>query len=299
MITLLGGENSFEIDQTLGRIIADFDGTPERVDGSELSIKQLPDLFMGATLFAPQRLVIIRDLSSNKPLWSELEDWLERASDDTHIVLIEPKPDKRTRTYKWIQKNGDVRDHPQPREQALVQWVQATGRELKINLEAGAASFLIAHAGTDQWHLYHELQKLSLTGKPVSMQLIREIVAESGEASVFGVLDDAFAGKSNSLAGHLSTLRLHEEPYRFFGLLSNQVCVLALASESGNLSSAEFAKAAGVHPFVAGKSLTLARRLGAERVRGIVAHIAKLDIDLKSLGGDPWVLIESALRTIK
>lgn len=297
MITLLSGENSFAVSREMNRLKQEFAGDAELIDGSELDAKRVPDLFMGATLFSPERLVIIRDLSSNKSVWADLEDWLERASDDTHLVFVETKPDKRTRTYKWLQKHASVRDFGLVKDRALTEWVQTEARTLGINLDASSANFLISHAGADQWQLYHELQKLALTGKPITAQLIREVVPESGEASAFAVLDDAFAGRRDALDTQLQTLRLREEPYRFFGLLSNQVYVLAAASVSSG-SSAELAKTIGVHPFVAQKSQALARQLGEEKVKDIVGHIARLDIDLKSLGGDPWVLIESALRTL-
>ncbi len=98
MITLLSGENSFEIDRQLRQIVAEFGGAAEKFDGVELEVRQLPDLLMGMSLFAAQRLVIIRELSANKGVWEVLPEWLERQSEDTHVVLIEPKPDKRTKT---------------------------------------------------------------------------------------------------------------------------------------------------------------------------------------------------------
>ncbi len=47
MITLLTGENTFELEQALNQIVAGFHGVAERIDGSELSTKNLPDLLMG------------------------------------------------------------------------------------------------------------------------------------------------------------------------------------------------------------------------------------------------------------
>ena len=100
MITLLIGENSFEIQRALDDIIADFDGNVEKIEGSELQVSQLPDIFMGGSLFADKRLVVIRNLSENKSVWPVLGDWTDKISDDIHVVLVDAKPDKRTSTYK-------------------------------------------------------------------------------------------------------------------------------------------------------------------------------------------------------
>ena len=110
MITLLVGDNSFEIRRALDHIIESFDGQVEKVDGSTLEVKQLPDLLMGATLFAEKRLVVIKDLSENTGLWTTLVDWLPRLSEDTHLVLVEEKPDKRTKTFKELQKIAKVKE---------------------------------------------------------------------------------------------------------------------------------------------------------------------------------------------
>jgi DNA polymerase III delta subunit len=69
MITWLVGENSFEIREAIKALEADFNGTAERFDGSELSLAQLPDLLMGVSLFSTERLIVISDISQNSILW--------------------------------------------------------------------------------------------------------------------------------------------------------------------------------------------------------------------------------------
>ncbi|NCQ54469.1 hypothetical protein GW791_03475, partial [Candidatus Saccharibacteria bacterium] len=98
MITLITGENSFEVERALASIADSFDGNVERIDGSDLQLTQLPDILMGVSLFAIARTVVIRGLSTNKPIWTVFGDWLPRISDDIHLVLVEPKPDKRMTT---------------------------------------------------------------------------------------------------------------------------------------------------------------------------------------------------------
>ena len=112
MITLLVGENSFEVQQALRAIVHTFDGVVEKIDGSELDLKQLPDLLMGGTLFADKRLVVIKQLSDNKAIWPVLGDWLPRISDDIHLVLVDSKLDKRTKSYKDLQKVAVMTEYP-------------------------------------------------------------------------------------------------------------------------------------------------------------------------------------------
>ena len=88
MITVLTGDNSFEVSRALAKIERVFDGTPEKIDGSTLELKQLPDLIMGGTLFASTRLVVIKNLSENKSVWTDFSAWLPRVSDDVQLVLV-------------------------------------------------------------------------------------------------------------------------------------------------------------------------------------------------------------------
>ena len=110
MITLLLGENSFEIEQALGSIIDEFDGKVERIKAEDLQISQLPDILMGISLFATKRLIVIRDLSENKTIWPVFGSWISKISDDIHLVLVETKVDKRSVTYKALKDAVNIRE---------------------------------------------------------------------------------------------------------------------------------------------------------------------------------------------
>ncbi len=51
MITLLTGDNSFELNQALEVLAQDFAGEIERIDGSELASDRLIELFSGSSLY--------------------------------------------------------------------------------------------------------------------------------------------------------------------------------------------------------------------------------------------------------
>ena len=78
MITLLTGPNTFAIAEAIRQRIGTFDGEVEKLDAAELEPRNLPDLFTGATLFSPNRLIVLRGASANKTVWSALEQWFYR-----------------------------------------------------------------------------------------------------------------------------------------------------------------------------------------------------------------------------
>jgi DNA polymerase III delta subunit len=299
MITLLIGENSFEITRATKALAAAFDGRAEKIDGAGLQINQLGDLFMGSTLFAEKRLVIIKNVSENKPIWTVLETWLSRVSSDVHIVLVEPKPDKRTKTFKALQKTADVKDFPVWTErdsQKAESWVAEEAHELGFSLDKGNARLLVQRVGVDQWLLYQALQKLVVAGE-ITPGIIEELIEANPVENVFNLFEAALSGDMVRVKHMVETLQLSEDPYRLFGLMSGQAFHL-LTLTLTDKSSAEIAKDFGAHPFALSKLAPHAKTLGRAGTKKVFTIFIEADAAMKTSAADPWLLIERALIKI-
>lgn len=296
MITVLYGENNFEVTRAVNKIVAAFDGQPEKIDGQVLDPRQLPDLLMGSTLFASKRLVIIRNLADNKPCWEALQAWLSKLSDDITIVLIEEKLDKRTKTYKELQKYAAIHEYKLWNErdaQVAEKWVIDEAKSLGFLLDAKSARLLVQRVGLDNWALYRSLEKLAVLNE-VTPKTIGEYIDAHPTENVFNLFETALQGKPEKVKEMLTVFRLAEEPYKLFGLLSGQAFQLA-ALVMSDKTSTEVAKDVGAHPFAVGKMAPYAKRLGKGGVRSIVAAFADADHGMKTSSAEPWLLIERAL----
>lgn len=303
MIQLLTGENDYEIRARRARILTEFrDGKSDEavtiVDGAAVTPEELPQLLMGANLFASERLVAIDDASVQKGIWERLGDYLPEVGEATDVLLVAQTADKRTRTYKWLQKNADVQDISSVKGSSLEQWVQIKARELGLEIAPNVVRFIIEYTGGDQWQLTHDIEKLVLAGKPVTVELVRELLIPNPASSAFDLLDAALAGQSKRVNELLDGVRSHEDPYRFFGLLSNQIFAVIVIAAAGNRPADTIAKDSGLHPFVVRKTQPLARKLSAQDRKHLAHVAATTDMQLKSSGADPWVLITAALKTI-
>lgn len=299
MITLLTGDNSFEIRQALQKLQADFAGQAEMIDGSELALRQLPDLLMGATLFADQRLVIIKGLSENAAVWNSLSDWLPRIPDEIHVVLVEAKPDKRTKTYKDVKATATVREFAAWSDRDAVKaeaWVQVAAKEQGISLSRAQAKLLVERVGIDQWQLYQALKKLAAYPE-VSDALIREVIDATPSANVFALLETALRGDGAKLHEMIMTLETTGEPYQLLALLGAQVFQLAALTVTDK-SVEEVAKDLGAHPYALKQLAKLSHNLTRAQAKKIIAALAEADHDSKTTGEDPWLLIERALQKI-
>lgn len=296
MITLLTGENSFELKRALDKCELAFVGVAEKFDGTDLELSQLPDLLLGATLFADKRMIIVKNLSENKSLWEVLPEWLGRVSDDTHVVLVEPKPDKRTKTFKDLKKYANVSEFANwgDRDTALAEkWVMTEAEVLGITLDKKCVQLIVERVGLDQWQLYHALQKLSVLDV-VSPEIIDDVIDAAPSENVFNLFDAALRGDRQKVARMLSALQQVQDPYMTFGLLSSQCFQLAVLTATEK-SVNDIARDIGAHPYALGKLAPHAKKIGPESVLKITKYFAEADTAMKSSGADPWVLIEEAL----
>lgn len=298
MITLLMGENSYEIHQQLRQLEVGFDGVVEKADGVELELYHLPDLLSGMSLFHQKKMVVIRDLSGNKTVWEKLPDWMGRISDDIHLILVEPKPDKRTKTYKTLQKAAKVQEHKSWNERDTAQaekWTLAQAETRNLTLTPALARLLVARVGVDQWQLTQALDKLRAVDA-VTAEVIGEVIDARPSENVFDVFETALKGDIDRLRELLTVLRTTEDPYMLFGLLSGQVVqlmVLALARDEHDV-----AKDFGVHPYALSRLRPYANRRGSAGVREILLAFNQADEAMKTTAVDPWVVVEQALFTV-
>lgn len=297
MITLLTGTNTFAIAEAIRERVGTFDGEVEKLDAVELEPRNLPDLFMGASLFSPNRLIVLRGASANKTLWPELEQWVERVPKETEILLIETSPDKRTKTYKLLQKHATIKEFGDLNEAELAAWLQAHARTLGVEVQPDMLRYLISYVGRDQWRLRSELDKLLLAEKPLTRELIQDVAEPYPEATAFELLDGVFSGSDARVHALLALLREREDPYQFFGLLSSQVLALFAIASGGSRRADEIARDMALHPFVVRKLGTVANKLGKKNIERLIEQLAHADERIKTTGVDPWRQLEITLLT--
>lgn len=295
MITLLIGENSFEIERALTEIVSNFDGKVEKVDIGDLQLAQLPDILMGVSLFATTRVIILRNLSENKTIWTVFGDWLSKISDDIHLVLIEAKPDKRTSAFKALKDKAVVKEFEvwTDRDVAKAEkWAIEESKKLGFELDNKNSQVLVRRVGVDQWQLFHALEKLALVDV-VSADVIKDIIEPNLVENVFELFETALSSDVKELKRMLRVLGQSEDVFRLSALLSTQVFQLAAVISAAKSDNA--AKDFGIHPYVVQKLESIAKRVGKAGVIKIVKIFAQADDDMKVSKAEPWLIVERAL----
>ena len=110
MLKIFTGENRVLANAEISKILgSDY----EVIDGVNLVPSDLPSIFMGGTLFANTRNILIRDLSENKPVFEKLPDYIDTPH---NIIILELKLDKRSTTYKAIKDKITIQEYAMPKD---------------------------------------------------------------------------------------------------------------------------------------------------------------------------------------
>lgn len=302
MIRVIHGENDYALTKRYQRERQAYqseygEGSVVMHDGSLLAATNLPQLLGGQSLFSPSQLHIIRDAGANKPVWEALGESIEQAG-DVDLLLVETKPDKRTRTWKWLSKKAEMIDCKLPTERELIGWLTSHARAMKVELPDAVGRFLIEYVGTDQWQLDDAVTKLALSGQKLTRDLIEKLIEPNPQASAFELLDAIVARNQDKAIERLTIVRRSEDPYKFLGLLVSQFFALATCQSAEGRSAQQIASEIGIHPYVVQKSLPIARKIERQKIVEMIDEIDRTDLALKSTGAEPWDVIETLVRQL-
>ena len=299
MIHLILGENTYKAEQELARIIREHEVAPERLDSAVLTANMLADIVRGGTLFSERRLVVLRQLSDNKPVFEKLAEWAGEVPDDTTIVLLENKLDKRTKVYKTITKQATVIAAEPLYERdagAAEQWLDSLANSQKILLSRPQLRNMVQRALVpgdkpaariiDQMQLAVALKALQ-GADTVTDDMIATVLPPAAGDTVFDLLDTAARRQTARVDALLAELERTDDPHRTLALVMGQWAQLVSVSLA-DTPPATIAVELGLHPFVAKKLQELARQFTPNEMKTITALAADLDAGSKLSQFAPW-----------
>ena len=149
MLYLIVGKNSYVAEQELAKITQHAPVPAEHVDTQQLDAAGLAELVRGVSLFAAQRLVVLRRLSERPDLWEQLGQWAHDIPSETTLVLVELGLDKRTKTYKALHKAATIiaadplTDRQRP---AAERWLRQLANERGVSLSSAHVRSMVERA---------------------------------------------------------------------------------------------------------------------------------------------------------
>ena len=295
MIYLLHGNNEFEKRAALVALVGD--AVMVRRDGEALTLADIQEITIGQTLFTQSSVYVISRLSENPDIWPRLPEIL--FDDDNTIILVENKLDKRTKTYKWLQKTAKTQefvplgDRQKPQ---LITWCETQAHERGYKLTRKQIGMLIDRLGFDQLRLSNFLDQLALAEK-ITDALINDLVPLARSENVFDLFVAALSKDYETVHSIISYLESEsgtDGAYQTMGLLASQatnMAALVLSGGDNKLVAADLS----VNPYVLQRLSSSARTIDIEHLRRINDALFQADLQRNTTGVNPWLLIETAL----
>lgn len=293
-VTTLCGSNSYEIGQELRTRLERFlsvnkdsagieriDATSVENDGAEIIAR-----LESPTLFASQKLVIIRDLSQNPELSEQFIDWLESLGSDqeSEIVIVDPGLDGRSKLYKQLKAKTDFKEYGMLNEAMLRAWVQKAVRSAGGTIGMAEATYLIDYVGLNQQSLASEIEKLLIYDSMISKASIELLVEPNIESTTFQLADAAFARqRAKAIRLYLEQRANKTDAIMVIGALAWQLHLLMLVKSAEQGSSADqIAKETGLNPWAVSKAKQLAQAISAQDLASAIDKLLLIDIKSKS-----------------
>ncbi len=308
MIYLVYGENNFAIDQFVDELVGSA-AEVERYDGDDLQPEQIPELLIGATLFADQRTIILRDIAANDPFWRQLGDQLAKTPAENTLIIIESTVDKRIKTFKQLQKIAEVKEFNFWREyeapKALT-WLSQLLKDSGIQLAPALLKNMIDRAiilsekgkpVIDQGILARAVESMRLIDGEIDLDKLEAILPKSSYANVFELLNLAIKGQVEQVHKSIGRLKLADDGHQTVGLICSQVVNLASLQIglADGVSDSQIAKDIGANPFALSQLKPLAKNLSAAQIANVVQAATEMDKLVKSGQLSPWESIEIML----
>lgn len=267
----------------------------ERVNGAEVSTARIAEAAGALPFLVERRLVIVDAPGSSKDLGESIDAILGSVQEQTDVIFVEPKFDKRSVLYKTLKKKTDYKEYDQLAEPQMAQWLGEYAKDSGAALSSSDARYLIQRVGVNQLRLKNELDKLISNSGQITRQLIDLLVEPSPQSSIFDLLDAALAGNTKRAMGLYDDQRKQKvEPQAILALLAWQLHILAVVRSAGPKSADLIASEAKLSPFVVRKAQTLSSRMASSALKRLIADTLALDIRLKRESIDA----DEALRTL-
>jgi DNA polymerase III subunit delta len=288
VITTLTGSNAFLLKAELTWLVAGFiaehtDMGLERIDGEEAPYDRMREALESLPFLASRKLVVLTSPSANKEFLEKAVELLKEVPDTTDVIVVEPKPDKRTAYYKFLKKHTELKEFNELDENGLSRWLIEQAKERGGGLAPADARYLVQRVGANQQLLSNELEKL-LNYKPqITRRTIDLLTDQTPQSTIFELLDAALNGNTKrALALYEEQRSMKVEPQQIIAMLAWQLHVLAVVKAAGERDVNEIARDAKLNPYVVRKTSNLARRMSQGEVKKLIHDTLQLDIRLKS-----------------
>ena len=300
-VHLVVGEDEFLAERATKSIIDEVGPAAEvsTLRAGDITVSELAQA-TSPSLFAEERVVVVTntELAGKEPTELLLQAAADPAPGMTLVIVHSGKGRNKSYVAKF-RKVADVHEVNPPNQRERQSWVTAEFRRHGVRPTPDVIGALLESVGSDLRELASAIEQLVAdTEGELTVAKVRAYYTGVAEVSGFDIADQAIAGRTDrALASTRRALQLGISPVAIAAALANKVGDVAkLYQTRGNPD--QIARTVGMHPFVAKKTMQVARNWSGRSVSEAVIIVADLDATVKGQGGDPEFAVEDAVRRI-
>ena len=300
MIYLLFGSDGFRIHKRFQEIVARaraVHGTNlahVQIDADEQPIETAAKDFESPSLFAPTRLIVLKNIQGTKDA-AALERLVDRFSLDTSaaaivVVVAGPLEDKDA-VRQLCQQKGRLQEFPLLSNAHLARWVRDYFAAHDMEIDVDALEYIVGGIGPDLWRMDNECKKLALwygykKNTRVRIADIRRLVRFEETAGVpFPFLDGISARSQKQSVAELERMLISggdESALLFMAIRQcEQMAQLFGLTQEGRLP-ADTAKKIGAHPYVVNKLYAQLKKWSHADLERALKKCAQYDVATKT-----------------
>jgi len=308
MILFFYGEDTYRLKQKIRALKDKFidaslgDTNLSVLDARAESYDNIVRQILAMPFLAKSRLVIIENIiKDGKPEVRErIVEFLPKVPSTSVVVFVEEgSPDKRTSLYKKLNLPKQSQEFKLLEPAELHRWISKEVTERGGEIEPDAISKLIEYVGNDLWRLSNELDKLSAfrlqataggpkseDRSPIAVADIELLIKPQIESNIFELIDAVGAQNRKKSLQELHQLLENGEPeLRILTMIVYQFRNLLMVRDfidRGVVNQYDMAKKAGLHPFVAQKTLAQAKNYTLDGLKSTYKLLLDYDVQIKT-----------------
>lgn len=286
----------------------------------ELDPAILQNTLLSGGMFSEKKLVILRGipqdtLAHNKASTKSVEkvvqlltDHSRWLSDDTIVICVSYKPDKRLKGYKWFVSNATIKEFAPVDDKQKAAYIE---QRIPGLLDTHQKELLISIAGENLFHLRNECKKLHDRAIAHHIDKVRtedmeSIIVGTATMNVFTILDHLYSSPDKALRLITDAQTAGQDMFQFLGMLYRwlelSLSVLNLY-ENDVKDTKQIASLLKAHPFAVSKQMKLLPILQDKKRKVIVLYNALIEIDAEIKTGQLpqegfWVALKSAINQL-
>ena len=307
MIYVLYGENNYEIDEFINKLIKDNNIDSKIVyNYPEDIIDNVIEEALYNDLFGSKKIVIYNNstfLTGKNTLESKtLDNYIENPNENTFLIfkVNESKLDERKKIVKTLKEKSKVMEFKLLDEKDMPSFIRKYFENLNYKIDYNAVNEIVSRINTNSKVLVSELDKLYLykiNDKTITINDVKDVVTKYEDDTKIYKLVNAVINKDKAsmFIIYKELIDNKEEPIALIALIANQLRLILECSilKKDGLSNKDISSKLKEHPYRIELAIKETYSISDKKLRELLLELA--DIDLKIKTGE--IVKEDALET--